>query len=164
MGEIRFTLVQPFAQGKTHESSYGDHNHSQFEVPDLIQGEAQWPDHYGRDLALFYADHDMKPQLALQIAEYEYEVRRDVYTADAVAWTALKAGNLDLAKQAIALALRLGTPDPRLFYHAAMIARASGNTALAKEHLERVQALNLEFDPHHGPTARKLLAQLTAQP
>ncbi|PYS01702.1 MAG: hypothetical protein DMG12_15075 [Acidobacteria bacterium] len=74
---------------------------------------------YGRQQALFYADHDVKPQKAYSIAVKEYSVRKDIYGADAVAWTALKAGRLNEAQVAIEAALRLGTQDAKLFYHAA---------------------------------------------
>jgi hypothetical protein len=56
------------------------------------------------------------------MAVREYESRRDIYGADAVAWTAFKAGKVDEAQTMMRLALRLGTEDARLFYHAAMIA------------------------------------------
>jgi tetratricopeptide (TPR) repeat protein len=47
-----------------------------------------------RQLALFYADHDLKAEEAYQAAQREYAVRRDIHGADALAWTALKAGKL----------------------------------------------------------------------
>ena len=39
---------------------------------------------HNRDLAIFYADHDMKLSEALDLAQKELEVRRDVYTWDAL--------------------------------------------------------------------------------
>ena len=80
---------------------------------------------YNRQLALFYADHDLKADEAYALAAREYEARRDIYGADAVAWTALKAGKLTEAQAAIKEALKLGTRDAKLFYHAGLIARAA---------------------------------------
>src|SRR5207249_7432995 len=80
---------------------------------------------YGRQQALFYADHDIRPKDAYSIALKEYAVRKDIYGSDALAWTAFKAGKLKEAKVSIQEALRLGTPDARLLYHAAEIAKAS---------------------------------------
>ena len=40
---------------------------------------------YNRQLALFWADHDLEPEAAYAAAAKEYEVRKDVYGADAVA-------------------------------------------------------------------------------
>src|SRR5262249_4780928 len=73
---------------------------------------------YNRQLALFFADHDMNSEEAYQNAKREYVVRQDVYGADALAWTALKAGKIDEAQAAMKEALKLGTKDARFYYHA----------------------------------------------
>ncbi len=112
---------------------------------------------YNRQLALFYADHDMKAEEGYALAVEEYKVRRDIYGADAVAWTALKAGKLGEAQAAIKDALRLGTKDARLLYHAGMIAHASGDRNAARDYLTRALALNPQFDPLQSTVARKHL-------
>jgi len=84
-------------------------------------------------------------------------VRRDIYGADAVAWTALKAGKLAEAQAAIKEALRLGTQDAKLFYHAGMIARAAGNRASARAYLQQALRLNPQFDPLQALIAKKAL-------
>ncbi len=99
----------------------------------------------------------MKAEEAYASAAKEYEMRRDIYGADALAWTALKAGKLSEAQAAIKEALRMGTQDARLFYHAGMIARAAGDRAVAREHLKRALALNPQFDPLQSIIARKAL-------
>jgi len=114
---------------------------------------------YNRQLALFYADHDLKPEAAYANAAKEYSVRQDVYGADALAWTALKAGKITEAQTAIKAALRLGTKDARLFYHAGMIARGSGDKSEAQQCLKRALALNPQFDPLQASIARKALAE-----
>ncbi|HEV2641596.1 MAG TPA: tetratricopeptide repeat protein, partial [Candidatus Elarobacter sp.] len=73
---------------------------------------------------------------------------------DAVAWTALKAGRLTEARSAARAALRLGTGDARLLYHAGMIARAAGDEPAARDYLRRALALNPQFDPLQAPVAR----------
>jgi tetratricopeptide (TPR) repeat protein len=112
---------------------------------------------YNRQLALFWADHDLEPEAAYAAAAREYEVRKDVYGADAVAWTALKAGKIDEAKAAVKEALRLGTEDARLFYHAGLIAKAAGDAAGARTYLERALALSPQFDPLQSRHAREAL-------
>jgi len=114
---------------------------------------------YNRQLALFYADHDIKPEDAYANASKEYVVRRDIYGADAFAWTALKAGKISEARAAIKEALRLDTKDSRLFYHAGMIAHASGEGNDAREYLKRALSLNPQFDPLQASIARKALEQ-----
>jgi len=110
---------------------------------------------YNRQLALFYADHDLKPEEAYNLAAKEYEVRRDIYGADALAWTALKAGKIAEAQTAIKDALRLGTKDARLFYHAAMIAKAAGDETAARDYFKTAFALNPQFDPLQVVVAQK---------
>jgi tetratricopeptide (TPR) repeat protein len=112
---------------------------------------------YNRQLALFYADHGIKEDQAYKLASKEYEVRRDIYGADAVAWTALKAGRVPEAQKTIGEALRLGTQDARLFYHAGMIARAAGDTATAHDFLKRALDLSPQFDPVQAPLAHQAL-------
>ena len=113
---------------------------------------------YNRQLALFYADHDHKPEEAYTNAMKEYAVRRDIYGADAVAWTALKANKIAEAKSAIKEALRLGTQDARILYHAGMIAAAAGERVRAREYLIQALTLSPGFDPLQASIARKALA------
>src|SRR5436309_15683628 len=54
---------------------------------------------YNRQLALFYADHDLKAEAGYANASREYTVRKDIYGADALAWTALKAGKIAEAQR-----------------------------------------------------------------
>jgi tetratricopeptide (TPR) repeat protein len=112
---------------------------------------------YNRQLALFYADHDMKADEAYADAAREYEARHDIYGADALAWTALKAGKISEAQAAINNALKLGTRDAKLFYHAGMIARAAGDKNAARDYIERALTLNPQFDPWQAVIARRAL-------
>src|SRR5262249_52704730 len=82
---------------------------------------------YNRDLALFYADHDLKLPQALELAERELQVRRDIYTYDVLAWALYKNQKPEPALRAMAEALKLGTKDARVFFHAGMIYHAVGD-------------------------------------
>ncbi|MEJ7623033.1 MAG: tetratricopeptide repeat protein [Pyrinomonadaceae bacterium] len=115
---------------------------------------------YNRSLALFYADHDIKLDGAYRLAAKEYEMRKDIYGADALAWTALKAGKLSESKAAMKDALRLGTKDARLFYHAGMIEKAGGNNVRAADYLQKALKLNPAFDPLQAAKARATLEEL----
>lgn len=112
---------------------------------------------YNRQLALFYADHNIKAEEAYENAKKEYGTRQDIYGADAVAWTALKAGKITEAQARMREALRLGTRDARLFYHAGMLAHALGDKAAARDYLQRALKLNPQFDPLQALVARKTL-------
>ncbi len=114
---------------------------------------------YNRQLALFYADHDMKPAEAYEQATREYQARHDIYGADAVAWAALKAGKLAEAQAAMKEALKFNTKDARLLYHAGLIARAAGDKAAAADYLKHALALNPQFDPLQATLAQHALAE-----
>jgi len=114
---------------------------------------------YNRQLALFYADHNIKSDQAYLNASREYAIRKDIYGADALAWAALKNNKVAEAQSLIKSALRLGTQDARLFYHAGMIAKASGDLKQAHEYLQRALTLNPQFDPMQAAIARKAFAE-----
>src|SRR6202012_5936383 len=77
---------------------------------------------HNRDLALFYADHDIKLDEALTLARKEFEVRQDIYTWDTLAWALYKNGKYAEAESAMENALRPGVRDALLLFHAGMIA------------------------------------------
>jgi tetratricopeptide (TPR) repeat protein len=76
---------------------------------------------HNRDLALFYADHDLKLRESLVLARREMDIRRDIYTWDVLAWSLYKNEKPQEAAEAISHALEQGTKDPQLFFHAGMI-------------------------------------------
>jgi tetratricopeptide (TPR) repeat protein len=114
-----------------------------------------------KNLALFWADRDEKLDDALAIAQREFDARKDIYTADALAWTSYKKGRLSEAKTAIDAAMRLKTKDARILYHAGMIEKDSGNRKEAKRLLETALKLNPSFDLLQAETARKVLQELS---
>lgn len=115
---------------------------------------------YNRDLALFYADHDRKLDEALRLIEGEAAVRKDIYTYDVLGWVYYKSQRYPEAEKAIKEALRLGTKDPRILYHAGMIARAVGKGKEAGGLLGRALALNPHFHPLYEKRAREILAEM----
>ncbi|HEX9820718.1 MAG TPA: tetratricopeptide repeat protein [Methylomirabilota bacterium] len=115
---------------------------------------------YNRELALFYADHDVKPREALELAERELQARRDIYTYDVLAWALYRNGRAREAAAAMAEALRLGTRDARLYFHAGMIHAALGDSRRAREHLSGALAINPRFHPLQADVAARVLADL----
>lgn len=112
-----------------------------------------------RLLSIFYADHDLKTAEAYAAAVEDYSARQDIYGADTLAWTALKAGKIKEAQAAIKDALRMGTKDARLLYHAGMIARAAGDRESARDYLTRALSLNPQFDLLQVSIAKKALEE-----
>jgi tetratricopeptide (TPR) repeat protein len=120
---------------------------------------------YNRELALFYADHDMKLKIALELAQKELEIRSDIYTYDVLAWTLYKNGRYQQASTAISEALKIGTKDARLLFHAGMIHHGLGNADAARDYLARVLSTNPHFHLLQADVAARTLKQLeTARP
>jgi len=97
---------------------------------------------------------------ALAIAEQAAASRQDILTMDAVAWAAFRAGHLARAVEASRLALRTGTRDRALLYHAAAIAAASGDRARARTLVTAALDGHPTFDIVLAPEAQALLASL----
>ncbi len=114
-----------------------------------------------RLLAIYYADHRLRPLDALTIARREAAVRGDeIYAQDTLAWAAAMAGHWDEARRASTRATRYGTEDPIIQFHAGMIAFHFGARAAAKRRLAQALALNPNFHPTYADQARQTLAGL----
>ncbi len=112
-----------------------------------------------RELAFFYARHNRNLMEALRIAEAEIDRRKDIMTYDVLAWAYYKNGRYSEAETAINRALRLGTPYPRLYFHAGMIATALGNPVVAHKHFKTALSLNPHFDLKAAKVAKTQLLQ-----
>jgi len=115
---------------------------------------------YGRQLAVFYCDHDRRLPTALRLSEQEAATRGGIYTDDALAWALHKNGRTTEAVRATHRALRLGTDDSLLEYHAGVIFAGAGRPRRAVRHLRRTLALNPYFDLRQAALARATLASL----
>lgn len=89
-------------------------------------------------LAKFLVDHDRKLEEAVLLAELAARARRDIYTMDTLAFAYFKSGRLAEARQASADALRTGSRDARILWHAAEIRAAAGESPAALALLDRV--------------------------
>lgn len=111
------------------------------------------------ELGLFEADHG-EPAAALELARAAYDTRKTIKTADALAWAEFKNDRLTDAAAHSKEALRLGTLDPVLLYHAGAIANALGDRAAAHKHLERALAIDAGFSATGAAEARRILGIL----
>jgi tetratricopeptide (TPR) repeat protein len=118
---------------------------------------------YNRELAYFYADHDRQLPEALDLAKKELEVRRDIYAYDVLAWALYKNGQPEAALAAMAEALKLGTQDARLFFHAGMMHHRLGEHAKAHDYLRRALATNPYFHLRHVEVAERTLKAIEGQ-
>ena len=92
-----------------------------------------------RTLALFLATRGSDLERAITLAHAESQVRGDVFTLDAVAWTLAAAGRTGEARDVMTRALAEGTADARLFLHAAAIHAEADRPAEARRWLQKVE-------------------------
>ena len=111
-------------------------------------------------LARLLAERNLQPQEALRLAEEAAQGRDDILTNDALAWSLYRTGAFEQAWAASLRARRTGTHDRRILYHAAAIAAARGERAIARSLAERALDGHPAFDLIAAPAAQALLATL----
>lgn len=141
----------------------------QYELVELVQRlNAAAGMNVDLEMALFASDHGRDDggdsaaakAAALAQAEAAYAERQTIYTADVLAWALYHNGRAEEAQPYMEEALRLGTQDARLYYHAGMIAWAQGDKTAARQHLTQALAINPHFSPLYGPQAVATLTTL----
>ncbi|PZR74893.1 MAG: hypothetical protein DLM73_06680 [Chthoniobacterales bacterium] len=115
-----------------------------------------------RTFALFLATRATDAATALELAQAELSNRKDVFTRDALAWAQLQNGDVEGARENIALALAEGTQDARLFYHAAAIAAASRDDLRALEFSRKAGAIRQMLLPSERTALDRQVAALSA--
>jgi tetratricopeptide (TPR) repeat protein len=107
-------------------------------------------------MAKIYADLDRELPLALRMAE-ESKLTQNPREADVLAWVYFKNKRLPEAIAAIKRALRHGTPDAEIHFHAGLIAREFGDLTSARKHLQKAIQMNPNFHIRHAKTALEAL-------
>lgn len=113
-----------------------------------------------RLIALFYADHGLRPSDAVAIARRDLARRDDIYAEDTLAWALAASGRSREARAHAQRAVRLGTEDARVQYHAGVIALRCGFREEARARLDRALAMNPHFHPFQTQEAKADLAML----
>lgn len=112
------------------------------------------------EMALFAANHGLAVDRVLVRARAGYQKRPSIYAADVLAWTLYKTGDYGEANRYAQEALKLGTRDARLYFHAGMIAAALGSREEAIAHLEKALAINPYFSVLESQQAADELQRL----
>jgi tetratricopeptide (TPR) repeat protein len=129
-------------------------------LADSIEKTARDKPEYDRELALYYCNHDRELPKALELARRDFQARQDIFASDTLAWAQFKNGQTKDAERSILQAIRLGTRDASLFYHAGAIYDRLGEPKKARDFLNRALALNPHFSISQADEARRLLSRL----
>ncbi|MEN3272611.1 MAG: hypothetical protein V7636_1372, partial [Actinomycetota bacterium] len=115
---------------------------------------------FDRQVAGFWTDHGIRTDEAVMVATADLARRGDVYGHDTLAWALLARADARAARVESDEALKLGTRDARLLYHAGMISAALGEPRRAARELSAALDLNPHFDPLQAPRAKTTLEGL----
>jgi len=132
----------------------------EYEKFEMLERENAALERSWRHLLNYWLDHDRNLAEALSLATREYEARKDIFTCDSLAWALFKNGRATHATKLIDEALRTGTKDARINYHAGIIYKTLKARDKAARCLQLAAALNSSFDPVQAENARKALAEL----
>lgn len=109
------------------------------------QGDA----HYYHHLAAFYADTREQPEEAVKWARKDLEIRQSVFAWDTLAWALYRNGKWMEALQAAENALKLGTEDAHLLFHAGTIHQRAGIPEEGRALLEQALKVNPRYQAFH---------------
>ncbi|OPF72375.1 hypothetical protein VT50_0231620 [Streptomyces antioxidans] len=111
------------------------------------------------DSALVAADHgDVRE--ALKAARAEWDRRRTVHTADALAWALHRNGEDEAALGYAEHAAEPGYRNAAFFYHRGVIEKSLGDDGPARRHLRAALDLNPGFSPTGARAAKAALKEL----
>jgi len=113
-------------------------------------------------LARFLITKNEDPERALELIEAERKTRGGIYIDDAYAWALYRLGRFEEAKSASDDAIRLGTKDAVLLYHAGAIQVAAGSPETGLPLLEEAMKINPHFDYTGAKEAAELIARTPA--
>jgi len=114
-----------------------------------------------RELAVFYADQGIKLPEAVELARKELELRHDIYTWDALAWTLYRNDRLQEAAEASDRAIALHTNDSMILFHAGMIYHGLGKDLDAENFLARALKTNPHFHVFFADAAAQTLEEIS---
>lgn len=97
------------------------------------------------DLAVINADNDVDLEASLEAMEAEWEVRKSVFVADALAWLLHLNGQSEEALSYSDEAVRLGTRNALFHFHRSEIHKALGDDDAARADLAEAEAINPNF-------------------
>jgi tetratricopeptide (TPR) repeat protein len=131
--------------GKTAEAKLWHDRALKIYLDSVKRGEI----HYYHHLAAFYSDAERDSVEAVKWARKDFEIRKNVFACDALAWALFQNAEFDVAAQMITKALAFGTRDAHIFYHASMIYMRSGKAAEGKKLLRELKEINPRYDSFH---------------
>jgi tetratricopeptide (TPR) repeat protein len=115
----------------------------------------------GVEKAAFLADYEVDIDQAVKLAEAAAAERQDVHTQDTLAWVLFKAGRYPDALAVDQSAMRLGTQNALFYFHDGMIYSNLGESANARQSLQKALDINPNFSVRYAQQAAYALKSLS---
>ncbi len=112
------------------------------------------------EMALFDVDRGLNLDAAVAQARGEWAKRRGIHVADTLAWALYRRGDCREADGFAREALRLGTRDALLLFHAGRIAECAGDPTRARSLLAEALTINPHFSLRYSAEAHFALASI----
>lgn len=158
-----YPLPQALGYEADAQHALGDDDGAR-ETDALIRAEQKLFNSQGindRLLAMYYAEHREHLGEALKAARSDLAKRGDeIYADDTVAWVLAAMERWPAARVYAVRAMRYGTQDPELQYHAGVIAWHTGHVGEARQRLRETLAADPSFHPLYAEDARRILETL----
>ena len=107
--------------------------------------------------AVYQADYGIRPAATVALARRARAARPSIYGDDALGWALARAGRCGEGLPFAERSLRLGTPDPNLYFHLGYAEGCAGDANEMRRDYLRALALNPEFSVRWAPVARAAL-------
>jgi tetratricopeptide (TPR) repeat protein len=114
------------------------------------------------ETAVYYADHDIRLDAAVELARRARADRPGIYGDDALAWALARNGRCEEALPYAKQALRLGTLDASLYFHRGYVAQCLGRAGEAERWFTRALELNPNFSVRWAPYVRDAIEEAVA--
>ena len=111
---------------------------------------AQGDVHFFHHLTHFFADTRTNGAEAVKWAQADFQLRKNAFTADALAWAFFRNGEFSRALEFSKAALAFDVKDCFVQYHAGMIHMAAANFEAGKNLLEQAARLNPKYGNFHA--------------
>ncbi len=139
LGDLYVYMGKPELAQSWHDKALADY------LDSARRGEVQYYHH----LASLYADARLDGAEALKWARKDIQLRQNAASRDALAWALFRDGQYPAALDEIKKALSYNWQDAHLFFHAAMIHFAAGQTEEGKGYLHKAVMINPHYDDFH---------------
>jgi tetratricopeptide (TPR) repeat protein len=116
----------------------------------FLASTAQGNVHFFHHLADFFADTRTDGAQAIKWAQADFQLRKNAFTADQMAWAFFRNGQFSQALGFSKTALSFGVKDCFLWYHAGMIHLAADKVEAGEGLLEQAAQLNPNYANFHA--------------